>query len=333
MVRLVVVKSEQFVGRLVDKPEVAPSGCTSASRYTTQATSAFWQESPQPPDVTTFKDSKGPPNLGGCRQGERAHAWRHSRGRGTGTRRTTRGKGRGPSFPESGCGADCSRSARRRPTRTLGDPSLDRKRGGFDGEIRKTGQWNTVHCGTSQHVLPDDRSPLLGEEVVQEKPHVHFPWVGAYQRHPPTETPSETIRNQCITIQGSFICEHQVTGVWLDATSPCRVIVFRDVADFREVETSIVGHVFYSKKHWAGIGKLWCGVRSVVQAFVEFLDWNRLPVQPLHGQFSRMSLTLQAMVCSSSRACALRASSSSFSVSSCSVKSSSLTASPGATPT
>ena len=113
-------------------------------------------------------------------------------------------------------------------------------------------------------------------EVVQEKPHVNSPWVGAYQRHPPTETPSETIRNQCITIQGSFICEHQVTWVWLDATSPCRVIVFRDVADFREVETSIVGHVFYSKKHWAGIGKLGCGVRSVVQAFVEFLDWNCL---------------------------------------------------------
>ena len=52
-----------------------------------------------------------------------------------------------------------------------------------------------------------------------------------------------------------------------------------------------------------------------------------------HHHASRISATLPAMVCSRSRAWALRVSSSSFSVSSCSLKSSSLTASPAATPT
>src|SRR5664280_1596061 len=48
---------------------------------------------------------------------------------------------------------------------------------------------------------------------------------------------------------------------------------------------------------------------------------------------SSISVTLLAIVVSSSRAAALRASSSSFRVSSCSLKSSSLTTSPAATPT
>src|ERR1043166_5417461 len=65
------------------------------------------------------------------------------------------------------------------------------------------------------------------------------------------------------------------------------------------------------------------------------IDLRDPPCVPVgfHRHASKISATLSAMVCSRLRAWALRVSSSSFRVSSCSLKSPSLTASPTATPT